>query len=319
MQSINCNYCQKDDTDLVNQGNDLYLNREGNYRLVRCRNCGLIYQNPQPSSDELLAFYPAEVYERYSQSIKSERSLVRRADRSHGMMRRCQRVLKYSSPTGSLLDVGCATGDFIATMRQQGWQVEGVELNPVAAQYARQELDLTVHTGTLEAARFADNQFDVVTMWDVLEHLSDPRAALVEVNRVLKPGGLFVASIPNPASLEARMFGAAWAGWDRPRHLYLFTPLVIQRYLADTGFRQIALESFSGRLSVTLLSFRYVLTSWQIPSQKWQFWLNLAYNPFFRLLTWPAYRLGEIFNQTTNMAVFAYSQDLRPEDWRHSN
>ena len=305
MQHTLCNYCGNDNSELVNQGLDLYLNRPENHTLVRCKNCGLIYQNPKLQEDELLAHYPTANYELYSQPINNEKSPIRRADRQLSMIRRYRRIMKHTEQPGHILDIGCATGSFIAIMRDQGWEVSGVELNPEVAQYARTVLNLNVHPGTLEQAGFSDDSFDVVTMWDVFEHVLNPKATLKEIVRILKPGGTLVISVPNPSSLEARIFGANWAGWDRPRHLHLFTPAVLKRYLKDAGFAKIEIDSFGGRLSVTLLSVSYACNARQIPEEKWRPWIKFLYNWPVRLLTWPFYRLGEAINQTTNMTMFA--------------
>ena len=151
--------------------------------------------------------------------------------------------------------------------RSFGWQVHGVEPNQSAADYAHRVLDLAVHAGTLEEAAYDDDMFDVVRLWDVFEHVIDPKGTLAEIARVLKPGGLLVMSLPNPTCLEARLFGAAWAGWDRPRHLHLFTPAVIDRYLAEAGMTTDSIEGFSARLSLTLLSVEYWCNARQIPER----------------------------------------------------
>lgn len=310
MKFVHCNRCGRDDTELVNRGKDLYLDRPGDFRLVRCRHCGLIYQNPQLTSDELLAYYPQESYQRYTPAMADERSLVRRTGRQHGMWRRYRWVRRHAQrENGRLLDVGCATGAFLATVRQQGWEVTGVELSPYAAQYAREKVGLDVRTGTLEEAGFAADTFHVVTMWDVFEHVADPRGTLAEVARVLRPGGLLVAAVPNPSSFEARLFGEHWAGWDRPRHLHLYTPTVLRELLAEAGFGPVTIESFSGRLGVTLLNVRYALTARGVPRERWGLWLDVLDNPAVRLITLPIYWLGEAWNQTTNMTAFAVLRD----------
>lgn len=302
MQSIDCNYCGQDNWQLVNEGPDLGLNRPGAFRLVRCNNCDLIYQNPQPTREELGQFYPDE-YSLY----QTAESLTRVAELSqqHAMSRRCQRVMRHAPTPGVILDVGCATGEFLQAMRELGWQAVGIELSDYAAGYARERAGLDVRTGTLEEAAFAQDSFDVVTLWDVFEHVLNPQETLAEIARVLKPGGLVVIHTPNPSCLEARLFGSSWIGWERPRHLHLFAPDVLRHYLRDAGFSVESLESFSGRLSVTLLSVEYTLKVRGFPEEKWRPWLKLAYSLPLRLATWPLYRLLEISNKMTGMTLFA--------------
>lgn len=304
MRYVNCNYCGADDTEPVNSGPDLLLNRPGAYKLVRCRQCGLIYQNPQLTLDELPAHYP-EAYQPYKKDIQTE-SLLRRLDLQHGLNRRCQQLVRrWPHQPGSLLDVGCATGLFLNQMRQKEWQVTGVELSSYAAEYARQTFGLHVITGTLEETALPTDSFDVVTLWDVLEHVVDPKETLLEIARVLKPGGMLLLGLPNPASFEARLFGASWVGWDRPRHLHLFTPTVLENYLHATGFKLDVIESLGGRLGLTLLSVEMMLNGKGVPAERYRPWLKFLYNRPFRLATWPIYRLGEWLNKATVMTVFA--------------
>ena len=309
MKAVRCNYCGRDNSEVVNRGPDLYLNRPGDYRLVRCRNCGLIYQNPRLTREELLEHYPTTHYERYLPAAEEEETILRRVDRWRGIARRRKRITQLARRIGHLLDVGCATGSFLDMMRTHGWQVSGVELNPDAARYARQRLQLDVRTGTLEQAQFSSQAFDVVTMWDVFEHVLDPRQTLSEVRRILRPGGLLALSLPNPSSLEARLFGDSWAGWDRPRHLHLFTPAMLSHYLVDAGFQRPHIESDGGRLKVTLLSVAYACNARGIAREAWAPWLDALYNWPLRLLTWPIYRLAELFNQTTTMSAYAILAD----------
>jgi SAM-dependent methyltransferase len=162
---------------------------------------------------------------------------------------------------GRLLDVGCATGIFLDGMRRLGWHVAGVEPSSSAVAYARVRFDLDIFAGRLEDAHYPAASFDVVTLWDVLEHVHEPRVVLAEIARILRPGGLLVLSLPNPDSLEARLLGSHWLGWDLPRHLNLFRPMFLQRHLANAGFRTKRIESFTAGYSVLLMSLEQLMIS----------------------------------------------------------
>lgn len=301
MEYVHCNLCGCDDSEVVNQGPDLLLNRPGHFTLVRCRHCGLIYQNPRVTAPELSAYYPDE----YLPYREEPTSLVERFNAAHALNRRCSQLMKHHPQVGTLLDVGCATGHFLNAMQERGWRVSGVELNGYAADYARKTFDLEIFTGTLAEAVFPESSFDVVTMWDVLEHVPDPKETLAEIARILKPGGLLALSLPNPQSVEARVFGDSWIGWDRPRHLFLFTPPVLRQYLSQSHLELSRIESLGGRLGLTLLSVEFLCKKHEIPESIWKPVLRLLYNPLLRLITWPLYRLGEKVNRTTSMTVFA--------------
>lgn len=310
MQYVTCNYCGRDDTQFINEGFDLLLNRPGQYRLVQCKNCDLIYQNPQLTRDELGEHYPAD-YLAYSNE-ETRTTYVEQISANHNHERKYQRIKKHHPRPGHILDVGCAAGEFLYVMSQHNWQTTGVELSESAAQYARDKLGLTVKLGTLIEARLPDNQFDVIVFWHVLEHVLDPKATLKEAARVLKPNGLLVLGLPNPDSIEAKLFKGAWRGWDQPRHLHLFTPSVIKRYVQELGFTITSLESFGGRLSGLLLSLEFKLKADGNYTEKHQRYLKWLYNLPLRLTLLPFFKLGEHFNKTTDMALFARYTNGKP-------
>jgi SAM-dependent methyltransferase len=306
MKEVACNFCEADDAELVNRGPDLLLQKPGDFRLVRCRRCGLIYQNPQLSWEELTPHYPDDYlpYQVDEVALLERTTSLAQMSRNQALDRLRARVISRRPEPGRLLDVGCAAGSFLLAMGQKGWQAQGVEPAANAAAAARKK-GLDVFTGKLEEAAYPNASFDVVTLWDVLEHVADPLATLQEVARILRPGGLLVFSLPNPDSVEARLFGANWVGWERPRHLHLIPLKLAPAYLTKAGLRFTGVESFSGRLSLTLLSVEFALKARGTPETKWRRWLDLAYNLPLRLATWPLYKVGERFNLTTIMTLFA--------------
>lgn len=303
MNQISCPVCGQDETRFVNEGADLLLNRAGNFRLVQCLNCTLIYQNPQLTAEELAPHYE-ESYIPY-QTEGDTQSRLQQLSQDHAITRLCNRVIARQPQAGQLLDIGCATGRFLKGMALRGWQTQGVELSAYAAEQARTDFGLEVFTGTLEQAQLLSAHFDVITMWDVLEHVPDPIATLTEVHRLLKPNGLFMASIPNPEAWEAKLFGSYWLGWERPRHLVLFNQKLLSQTLTRLGFKVEGVESVGGRLSLTLLSLQFYLTAKNIPQSRSEKWLKWLYNPLFRGITWPFYQLLERANKTTVMTVVA--------------
>src|SRR5262245_22180597 len=192
-----CPMCDADQGALLFEGSDLLHGGDGRFRLVTCGHCGHIYQNPRPTVAAIGSFYP-EDYIPFQRAIEDDPHWWKRLDRAYGRRRRCAAVHAAAGRPGVLLDVGCATGIFLDGMRRLGWQVQGVEPTESAAQYARSRLGLEVFGGRLEEAGFADASFDAITLWDVLEHVHEPRVVLNELARLLRPGGLLVLSLPNP-------------------------------------------------------------------------------------------------------------------------
>jgi len=123
-----------------------------------------------------------------------------------------------------------------------GWQASGIEISKFACDFAREHLHLDVRCGTLAETVLAPQSFDVVTMWDYLEHSLDPARELALANKVLKPGGLVALTSPDIASMPARIWGPRWMGIKDGEHLYYFSPSTIERLLSKAGFRMVRLE-----------------------------------------------------------------------------
>jgi SAM-dependent methyltransferase len=136
----------------------------------------------------------------------------------------------------AVLDVGCGSGDRLLVMKEAGLVPAGIEIT-AAADYARERLGLDVRRGTLESARFEDGRFRAVTLYNVLEHVHDPRSVLAEARRVLAAGGWLAVQAPNARSGQARLFGCRWAALDVPRDLWYYTPPLLGRLLEGSGFR----------------------------------------------------------------------------------
>lgn len=253
-ECVPCPLCGADDAALWRWGRDRLHGQPGWFRLVRCRRCGLVYLSPRPSREALLAFYPDD-YVSYRPPLAAE-PLLRRWERGLGLARRC-RVLTRRLPPGRLLDIGCGTGDFLVAMAERGWRGVGVELQPRAAQVARQQ-GVWVLPGDLLDLPLRAGSFDAATLWDVLEHLPDPRAALGRVRGLLRPRGLAVVTVPRLDSPEARLFGEYWAGLDVPRHLTVFTRATLERMLDTAGLRVEAVEDLSGRWSACAITLRFL-------------------------------------------------------------
>ena len=144
---------------------------------------------------------------------------------------------RHAIPGGRLLDIGCATGAFLLAAKNRGWNPQGLDVSPGAAQMARDVVGVDVGVGTLESFAFPGAMFDAVTAWEVLEHVPDPKSFLKEINRVLKPGGVVALSTPN------------WRSpWERrtkddnrrpPYHLTYWSAEPITRLLLDSGFTDV--------------------------------------------------------------------------------
>jgi SAM-dependent methyltransferase len=206
------------------------LNEDNSYSLLRCTTCDLLRLYPQPTDAELAVAYSGTYapHTRPGLSGKAKGWLERRS------VRQLWRLL---GPPRRVLDVGCATGDLLVAIRREGnVSVTGVEPGERAAAVASAR-GLDVRLGMLEDAAFPDASFDTVILSHTLEHVRDPIAALREIRRVLAPGGALILWLPNADSIEARILGRRWIGYDPPRHLTTFSVATLTSALESTGFR----------------------------------------------------------------------------------
>jgi SAM-dependent methyltransferase len=249
---------------------DYYTQQPGQFTLVKCLACGLIYLNPRPTLDAIRAYYPS-AYAPHVPLQKRSSWLAQKLE-EYGLWKRCQPLLA-SQLSGRVLDVGCGTGQFLAAMRKySNWELVGIDVNPQAIAFARDVPQLRVYVSRIEEIGFPDHTFDAVTMWDTLEHVHDPHGALLETYRVLKPGGHLLLRVPSFNSLDACLFGPFWAGLDPPRHLTVFSRETLERLLAEAGFVIERLWCMSGSHASFVISLRFLLES-QNPATGLRRWL----------------------------------------------
>jgi 2-polyprenyl-3-methyl-5-hydroxy-6-metoxy-1,4-benzoquinol methylase len=229
--------------------------QSGSFEIRRCRGCGLRFLHPQPTADDLERLY-AESYFQSADSVAQGYSAY--SDEAANWRATFRDRLRHlpSPPAGArLLDVGAAAGYFVEQARKVGWDAEGVEPSNWAATYARETLQQPVRQATLESAGYADRSFDLVTFWEVIEHLPRPHEFLVEVARVLRPNGMIALSTPDCGSLAARFSGKRWLGWQKiPEHLYFFDRVSLERLLERAGF-----EVVSRRYVTLTVTWRFAL------------------------------------------------------------
>lgn len=226
-----CDFCQGTEKEVVYTLKDHRLHLPGEWVLYRCPSCGLLCLWPQPDWVELERHYP-QPYHGY---IRDENSSLK-ALRHFGFGRRLKAIERFKKPIGSLLEIGCATGDFLAYVSQK-LNIHGTGIEPIsfAADIARAK-GLTIFSEDLPALKFAEQSFDVVAYWDVLEHIPNPLEHLQECYRILQPGGLLVIKTPDPSGGEAGLFKENWIGFEAPQHLFIFSKHVLIRRLEDIGF-----------------------------------------------------------------------------------
>ena len=134
----------------------------------------------------------------------------------------------------------------LKTFQENGWDVRGVEMSPIAVARAIELVGDRVHQGTLDTAPFKPESFDVIVFSHSLEHMFKPAEVLGQATRLLKPGGMVAIMVPNAAGLEARLFGVHWIGWDLPRHLFHFDRHTICALLKNSGVEVVRVTTGKG-------------------------------------------------------------------------
>jgi 2-polyprenyl-3-methyl-5-hydroxy-6-metoxy-1,4-benzoquinol methylase len=154
-----------------------------------------------------------------------------------------RRIARHK-PAGRLLDVGCSAGVFAASAREAGYAVTAFDVSAVAVQFAREHFGLDAQVTALETANFPAEAFDVITLWDVIEHTEDPWQALRKVTGWLAPGGIIAVRTPNTRCLRVRLCGLT--NWDMvspPEHWQLFSRRSLRLFLSQNGFRVLELQT----------------------------------------------------------------------------
>jgi len=231
--------------------------------------------------------YP-EDYESYllpdQRSSTFEQWHVRRA-----LTMQLEYIENQHAGTGRLLDVGCATGNFLHVAQERGWEVLGIEIVEKAARMAREHYGLQVISTDLESGGILHASQDAITLWDVLEHLPSPRRTLGHIHELLRADGMLFFSIPNLNSFDRNLFGTEWIGWDAPRHFNLFDGKTIQRLLSETGFELVDRRCLLGGKGTFFLSMDRIIKkrpSWAGLKRMYTLlgWLLWPYRQFSYLL-----------------------------------
>lgn len=234
-ETVPCPLCASLAFEVLFSAGDYEYGLPGEFFVSRCRQCGLMVQNPRPAFSEILRYY-TEAYEPHH---SPGTALVRRLRHRVLVQPKLRLIRSLVGDTGDVIDIGCGGGALLADLAQFGhWRLMGVEPNREAAASARAR-GLTIAATVVEEAQVAAQSQDVAIMNHVLEHLPDPRETVAHVQMLLRPGGHFIGEVPSPQCAERVLFGRYWGGYHLPRHLTFFSRDQLARFLAQAGFREI--------------------------------------------------------------------------------
>jgi len=231
---VRCNLCGSDRTTLVAKEGDIEIARS----FVKCKNCGLVYMSPRMTKEESKTFYK-EHRNLSSSPLTSDQFDKKFVARE---VERAKLVERFSPRCGKVLDIGCATGNFLRLLKSQGWQVLGIEPHLEYARYAEDQ-GLDIFAGTLDETDFADEYFDTVTLFHILEHLDNPLDSLQKIKRWLVPGGLCFIEVPNLNISRLNMGKAFYQAQFQENHNYIFSRHALQGIIEKAGFKIVRLRT----------------------------------------------------------------------------
>ena len=256
LENVPCNICGSDEPRILQRAQydihstgDIDFSRTFSsssdeplhHQLVACTRCGLRYVSPRPRADAVLAGYAAGSDEQFVSQVRGRELTFGKC------LDAIERV--WNRPRGRLLDIGSGGGSFPYVAAKRGWKAEGCEPNRWLCTWALQHYGLPIRPGTVFEQNYPAQSYDVVTLWDVLEHTPDPKTEVCEAQRLLKDEGLLVINYPDIGSWIARLMGRSWV-FLLDVHLYYFTRSTIQRLLEDAGLEIVRIRPHYQRLSL---------------------------------------------------------------------
>ncbi|MEW7289560.1 class I SAM-dependent methyltransferase [Aquimarina sp. 2304DJ70-9] len=224
------------------------------FQLLHDDQLEMLITTPKPNDSDLGMYYQSEDYISHTDSKRSLFEKLYHIVKTYSLNKKITLITKLNRNTGELLDIGAGTGDFLALAQKKGWRTKGIEPNDHAKKLAKQKgVDLES-----ESNKFDSEQFDIITMWHVLEHISGLENQIKELNRLLKPGGHIVVAVPNFKSYDAQYYKSFWAAYDVPRHLWHFSKKAIRILFENEGlYLEKTLPMRFDSFYVSLLSEKY--------------------------------------------------------------
>jgi 2-polyprenyl-3-methyl-5-hydroxy-6-metoxy-1,4-benzoquinol methylase len=230
----NCPVCGKSDFRTYLTVPDFFLSKE-EFTIVMCKDCEFKFVNPRPKYENLGKYYESEEYISHSNTSIGLVNSVYQKIRKHTHKKKFNLVTNCANGK-TILDIGCASGELLYLFKNNGWKTSGIEPNENARSFAINNYGLNIFDESAISG-FENEKFDAITMWHVLEHVSDLNGRISEIKRILKKNGVFIVAVPNCDSYDANYYKEFWAAYDVPRHLYHFTPKTIESLMSKFNFK----------------------------------------------------------------------------------
>lgn len=227
------------------------------FNIVSCKSCGFKFTNPRPEDSVLGNYYKAESYVSHSNTKKGLINKLYHSVRSYTLKQKVKMINGYVS-RGTILDYGCGTGMFLKSCQDNGWDSFGMEPDDSARKIAAEQ-GLNVFSDKARIHTYIGTKtFDAITLWHVLEHVTDMRETLSFFKSKLKENGVLVIAVPNHVSYDAIHYKEHWAAYDVPRHIYHFNVKSMSNLLKNHGFKLVETKGMKfDSFYVSMLSEKY--------------------------------------------------------------
>lgn len=225
----NCPICNKEEFKNFMVVKDNSVSKES-FVIVQCENCGFKFTNPRPDEENIGKYYESEDYVSHSNKSTNLTNTAYKLVRNYTIKQKVDLINRLSEK-GKILDYGCGTGNFLEACQKNGWLVNGFEPNKLAREQAQQLLDIDITSDSATLNQLPDHNFEIITMWHVLEHVHTLNTTFKNLIQLLKPEGKIIIAVPNADSHDAALYKENWAAYDVPRHLYHFTQATMKRFL----------------------------------------------------------------------------------------
>ena len=224
------------------------------FALVKCDKCSLVFTNPRPEQSSLPDYYQSDQYISHTDKGNSLINFIYKLVRKYTITRKIKLIDKLNRGSGSLLDYGCGTGDFIKAANKKGWHAYGYEPDKDAKNIASARNPDKI----LDKIENHNGPFDIITAWHVIEHVSELNKTIKNLKKILAPDGHLIIALPNHKSYDAAYYKEFWAGYDVPRHLYHFDQESIKSFASKFKLRLIhTLPMKFDSFYVSMLSEKY--------------------------------------------------------------
>jgi 2-polyprenyl-3-methyl-5-hydroxy-6-metoxy-1,4-benzoquinol methylase len=250
-----CPVCQSGNIEFFLKSKDYFLTGEDFY-ITSCANCGFKFTNPRPIESELSKYYESNAYISHASEARNTFEKMYSLVRNFTIKSKIRIIKKYFK-SGTVLDIGSGTGDFLYQLKRQGFYSKGIEANEQAREFSNNQRGLDVVSSN-DYKLIPEQSCHVITMWHVLEHIFYLDKQIHEIKRILKSNGVLIIAVPNLNSYDAKYYQNYWAAYDVPRHLYHFEKKTIKRLFENHQFELIKIKPmYFDSFYVSILSEKY--------------------------------------------------------------